>query len=82
MSEKVLRHFRLTNRTVELMDQLVSNPPSQLADGPHGAVKDRTDLIERLVWQASREIPASRPSKSSEGNVKASKAAAKKRSHS
>lgn len=76
-----LRHFRLDDHTIELMDKIIEAPPRRLSDGPNGPVKNRTDLIRRLVWDASLDIPPVPRSQEDETPAKTTKKAASGRTN-
>lgn len=62
MSEKFLTAFRLFDKTVKRLDKLVASPPAWLDGCAPGPVKDRTDVVERLIFLAEKHHAFGLPS--------------------
>jgi len=49
-------NFRLSPKTLKLMDRLITNPSPTIIDGTRGAARNRTELIEVLVNKAAEDL--------------------------
>jgi len=49
-------NFRLSPKTLKMMDRLITNPSPTIIDGVRGAARNRTELIEVLVTKAAQEL--------------------------
>lgn len=62
MQDKVATNFRLHLRTMNRLDKLVEKPPAWLDGCLPNPVKDRTDVIERLIFLAEKHASFGLPS--------------------
>jgi hypothetical protein len=53
MATKMQTNFRLFESSIADLDRLVSNPPPWLTACAPGPVKDRTEVVERLIFLAT-----------------------------
>jgi len=62
MQDKYQTAFRLHIKTINRLDALVKSPPGWLENCAPGPVKDRTDVVERLVFLAEKHSSFGMPS--------------------
>lgn len=49
-------NFRLSPKTLKMMDRLITNPSPSIIDGSRGSARNRTELIEVLVAKAAEQL--------------------------
>ena len=66
MQDKIATNFRLHVKSMTRLDALVKAPPAWLDACAPGPVKDRTDVIERLLFLAEKHTTFGMPSEHQE----------------